>query len=465
MVLEPARHFVDRDKEVDLVADQIVQLTGDGDAQFRLLNFFGAPGIGKTALLNEIGRNYAQNEQLFTLTLTLSDLKPGTGLPEAKIYVLQLLVEALAALVPAPFQRLFARLEQLSADDSAAADGFLETMTTSLQGLNKPLLLIVDSWEGTPDALITWVERLLLLPMVRANRIIGVFGSQVPLRWRQFEVRRKVRAHALDALSAEHTQAQLDDQALGRAAYTLTFGHPFANEIVFELARQHAAPVRWLGEHQREVAQEIVTRLQKRVLAGMSDELKLIFSVIALFREFDVNTLRLVLPQFHAEFKNRSQSALLISIKQLLDTRLVSWSDEKRAYQLDPTVRKIFARALELNDPQRYARIRDAAIGYYKQLISDVPGSRNTYLVEYYYHTLAGDTPETRATLEQSLAGFFHRYYVSPDKKHLDDQAITTLRETFGSDQELQHTLAQHQLPSTLLADTLKNLNASVGVK
>jgi hypothetical protein len=297
----------------------------------------------------------------------------------------------------------------------------------------------------------------LLLPLVRHNKLVGAFGSQIVLRWRQFEVRRRVKAKALGALDVELTRQQLNDNpALGQAVFEITFGHPFANEVVFGLVFPQDSPLDWLKENRISVAEQVVAALQKRILSEMTAELKQIFGVIALFREFDVNTLRVVLPKFYPEFEHRSQSALIISIKQLLDTRLVSWSDEQRAYQIDTTVRRIFAHALELSDPERYAAIRAAAVDYYAQLIRDIPGSRNVYFVEFCYHSLyKADWQMYNQEQIQEIFEQFFRYYISPDGRFLDQQSITGLRELLSKDQELLEALQRHNLPATALVETL----------
>jgi hypothetical protein len=384
-----------------------------------------------------------------------------TGLHNAKICYLRAFEAYLPLVDPDNAPALLQQIAHLSdSTTSETFDALLTRIAEGLGALRRPLLLIVDAWERTPDALITWVERLLLLPLVRSQRLIGAFGSQVALRWRQFEVRRRVKARSLEAFSPEFTRQQLDDNsALSKVVFEMTFGHPFANEVVFEMANSHDAPLEWLEQHRGEVAQRIVDDIQERVLADVTEELKRIFRVIALFREFDVNTLRAVLPQFYEEFRNRSQSALLISIKQLLETRLVSWSDEKRAYQIDPTVRRIFARALEWSNPKQYEALRDAAIAYYETLIRDIPGSRNVYLIEYYYHHLYKADPDkyNQSHIQLSFQQFLQKYYVSPDGRFLDEQSLHALRQVLEKDQELQETLRQRGLRPTLLSEMVRD--------
>lgn len=461
MDLQRARNFVTRPPLIDLIAQNLHDLILSLPVLQCILNFYGVPGIGKTALLAAVEETYRHDQRLVTIGFSVEDL--GQELQQAKVRFLK----CFAAYRGQMADTLHTTLAELAdTSDEEQLNAALQTLVTSLRNEPKPLLLVIDAWEYVPEALFAWVERSLLLPLMRNTRLLCLLGSQSPLRWRQFEVRRSVSAKRLAALSVAETTAQLGcGDAVGKMAYALTFGHPLANETLFHtaIAPNRHLPAAGLADlitsRRAELAEQVEQAIYARVLrlTEVTTELQQIFHVIALFREFDIHTLRTVLPLFYPAFRNRSESALLMSIKQLLDTRLVRWSDDSRAYQLDQTLRQILAHALSLREPDLYERIRAAAISYYEQLIHDVPGSRTVYVVEYFCHALykAGSTPYNKKTIEDRMQKIVRAYYYSPDGRYRDETELTLLRKRFAQDEELPGILRDHQLSPHLFVQLI----------
>jgi hypothetical protein len=456
--MEPARHFVGRKNEIALIASQLHDLTQSIPVQHCLVNFYGVPGIGKSALLERLGHLSNEVNPLVLIAFSVEPI--GKDLLPAKVRFLKSF-EHYAETVAMP---LFAQLRRLGDDsDEGDLNAALKALVEHFEQLDRPLLMLLDSWEYAPEAVFAWVERTFLLPLVRSEHLLCVLASQAPLRWRQFDVRRRVKAWELPALDPEDTLAQVGcDLDVRDLVYAFTQGHPLANEMVYDVLRDELAFARHMRnviEKQRvQIAQRIVKAIYSRVLGGVSAELAQIFGVIVLFREFDTHTLRTVLPMFEETFANRSDSALLLSLKQLLDTRLVTWSDERRAYQIDPTIRRIFSYALRWSEPDRYMAIRDAAIRYYQQLIHEVPGNRNVYVVEYYYQALYKDDRELYN--QKSLKQNIQTYYFSPDHSYRDDKALEQLRDRFEHDEEVMALLKERGLEPTLFTAVLSELLA-----
>ncbi|NNJ10321.1 ATP-binding protein [Chloroflexales bacterium ZM16-3] len=452
MKLQRARHFVDRPSVTGLIAQRLHDLLHSLPVIQCIINIYGVPGIGKTALLAEMLATQQHEKRLISIGFSVDWL--GQELQPAKVRFLKCFMGYAADLA----SDLGNTLEELSeTSDEPMINHALQALVVSLNTQNRPILLVLDSWESVPEALFAWVERSLLLPLMRDAHLLCILGSQAPLRWRQFEVRRRVKAEPLTAFDIAATSAQISQNGdVGKEIYAITFGHPLANEAIYREVVQPggSAPelLQIVEQRRADLAAMVVRKIYNRVEGGVSEELSQIFPVIALFREFDIHTLRTVLPQFYPGFKNRSDSALLLSIKQLLDTRLLEWSDHSRAYQLDQTMRKIFTRALSLDDPEHYARICDAAMSYYEQLIREVPGNRNMYIVEFFYHSLYKGEPTlyNEKTIEDRLRQIIRTYYYSPDGRYRDDAELHQLRARFLQDTELTMLLSSRNLEKNL---------------
>jgi transposase InsO family protein len=453
--------FINRDAEKALVRQSLEQLKHRVPVKENVINFYGLPGIGKTTLLHELYHAHQQDDQVLTMWLDLATLSAESD-PEAAMWQF---IQALAhpEHISQGHTTLQPCLEQ-SISQGTTPDIAAERVVACLAALDKPILLLLDSWEHVSDTLFAWVERAVLLKLVQTERMFAVLNSHMGLRWRQFGVRRRARDWMLEPFTQQQTQQQIDcSDDISRAVFAITFGHPYANEVVLEHLHPHRHSVQWLERHAAPVAAEVVEALLTRTVHDDSGEIRRALEVLALFREFDVNTLRTILPMFLDEFAHRTQPSLIMTIKRMQESKIVSWDHTKRAYQIDPTLRKIFARALRLKNPERYAAIRSAAVEYYASLVREVSGSRNIYLLEYYYHLLlAMDIDEhLEYTIHKSFEQFLRQYYVSPNGRYLDTEALGELATQIERDQELQAIFERQRLSHHILLDSINDLHTS----
>jgi hypothetical protein len=228
--------------------------------------------------------------------------------------------------------------------------------------------------------------------------------------------------------------------------FELTGGHPRAvNVLLKELQDQvgEAEPAAWLQQNRGKVLHSVVEAIQRGVVRGLSAEARELFNLLALLREFDVNTLRTIIPPFLPTFRNRSQSALLLSIQELLYTRLVGWSETTRSYQIDPAVRFLFAQNVAYNQYERSQAVHTQAIDYYRDLVDKVPANRTVYLLEYCYHQLALDKPAPNdySRIKHELAGLLKKHYTTRGDVALDKPAFNDLQERVKNDDEIQNLL------------------------
>jgi hypothetical protein len=460
MYLPSARRFVNRLKELATVKHLVAETQSRVSARECVLNFYGVPGIGKSALLAEIYQSYKQDLALLTIAIDLKVLSESIepfDLHHAKIQFIHELARNKWLKNHQPEAVLSIATIGSTSDDNAIEQA-MSALVAAISGFDKPIMLLIDSWEHAPEAMLAWVERLLLLPLVRKEQLISLLGSQVALRWRQFEVRRRVQPYELAPLAADASKEQIGCEAdLEQLIFEITAGLPFANEIMYAYLADQPISAEWLLEHREQLARIIAAETQQRVVNGIPEEVKPIFNILSIFREFDVHTLQTILPQFLETFRSRSQSNLLQSVKQMVATRLVNWNDTLRAYQIDPTIRKIFARAQEWGDPKLYQLIREAALKYYAQLLGEVPSNRHVYLLELLYHRLykAPAGSYNSAELKTEFEELLRNYYTSRTSDYADTYALDQLHQLLLQDKELEQALERHQMPPTLLASIL----------
>jgi hypothetical protein len=466
--------MVGRDGFVERIAAKLHDLANKRLVKECVLNLYGVPGIGKSTLLGHLATEAAKLEKVKPIIIYFDVTDVGQALEPAQqqcLTVLHAALEKIEAITELP--KLPATLS------SPEREQILATIVEQLIKLEKPLLVLSDTWERAPEALFSWFERHFLLPLVRSERLLAVLASQGTLRWRQFEVRRRVIAEQLQPLKPEDTAKQIGtDEEWGNEIFAYTFGHPLMNDAIYKEWKARGFPEMDSQAIKQLIADtDLIEVMYARIMDGVPDEVKQLLKILAIFREFDLHTIRNVVPQFHASFAQRSDSALLLSIKQLLDTKLVYWNDINRSYQLDPTIRQIFARALAQHKADHYQRVRAAARTYYADLVSTLKSNRNLYVVEYFYQQLCiykdrissyneptteinkHDHPaNTEAELSETLKSIALHYYYNPDGTYVDRESLAALRGRFATDEEIGALLQQLTLPDGLFTTTLTQL-------
>jgi hypothetical protein len=482
--------FVNRTEEIDQITALVETLKRNTEAYLPqcIVNLHGPPGIGKTALLQQL-----RDRLRGFSTPLLIDLHASSSqgkLVQEKLAFLTTAIQELERL-PEPPDMTTARdalaLAEMVRDD-AAVD---ETLTALLAALRqrsrqRVLLLLIDSCEHASEALFAWLERFFLLPLVhdpggKPARVVAVFASQIVLRWRQHNVRRRVQLRRLEPLSLEATQEQAGDEALGSALYELTSGYPLANRVGLAYLEQQRAPRddrrAWLTQHQPHLMEAMLERLRQHTAEsrltlepqpvpeqqGRWDSWA-ILKPLAVLREFDVSSMREILGAYDDRYRSASQSDWLITIRELLQTRLIEWNSSLRAYQIAPVIRQIFARALALHQPEAYARLRSVAADYYKEQIGAVPGNRHIYIVEYVFQRLSHPdvTPDAVPPLLEEIAHLLAKYYANADRSHLALEGLAALEAMLNDGQqsegqELRAALARLGYPPEALLQIVQN--------
>lgn len=451
--------FKNRTNELFLIRQTINDLQNGHTVQYPLINIHGVPGIGKSALLEKVAHEF-NNQDVTGFYCNLEDL-PREDLYETKLSFLKELAEGMAKFTHNFDVTVLSPPLNYDSDEEKREQAIniaIDQLAQYFIRQNQIILLIVDSWEYVQETLFAWFELRLLFPLISQARVFGLFGSQAQLRWRQFEVRRRVSPYLLQPLDTIATAEQVHvNETIAQQIYHLTFGHPSANETVRREIGDAGGNTAIIAVNQPAILETIVEEIIQRAnkilqrnkdtspyaFVEITTELRSILSVAALLRDFDVNTLRVMLQRIFPTFANRSQSALMLSIRQLAETRLIRWVEASRSYQIDPTLRHIFAREVEINHPDWYTTIREAAAEFYRKLADDIPSRSDEYLIEYLYQSLChlDWSNESRQKLLTEFASYLRRY------------PSTQVRAILEQDTEIQAALLQHELSIEVLLE------------
>lgn len=431
MVTQDTARFFGRADELDPLLQHVAELRLGASPQRCLINICGVHGIGKSALLAALRQRVGDEAGLRTISLELPQPPPGHKEPtlEARQAILRQLATETGQPTPA------------TPADEAAADAGLAALAACLLEGRTPVLLLVQAEHRSAPALFGWIERGLLLPLVRAERLMAVITSRSPLRLREFETRRRAEARPLAPLGPAETAAQLGlEPSAAGAIHRITAGLPLANEQARGYVAAHPDPATW---DEADLARALLAAVYQRIEPGLTPELGCTLEVLSVVREFALPLLQALMGFCDDEGRPRSQTLLLATIKQLQELDLVFWDQSSLSYRIAPALRQLIAGALRRTSPERYAAIQRAAVGYYRQMLDEVLVSRHVHLLELLWHSLDGEGPAGQ-TPPELLRDLVARYLTSPDGRHVDAEAVTALRAQIAADPELPAALQRH---------------------
>jgi hypothetical protein len=450
--LQPQVQFTNREEELGAVAYRLEILHGGGGVFQCVVNFYGIPGIGKTRLLVEIlhraqtgswsGRQFAPTPSALTdLAGEHVFLYPDRGGPEVLAHQMRQLEQQTKQHDAQFFKALktFRAFEAPSPYDEEAwytfrqeakrvADAFSLYVYRHAKQQRQPVMLLFDNSEKLPVEAFDWLEYEVFSPLVQTDRILLVVAGRSPVRWKRFEIRRRVLLHKLDLLPPKEREQLVIQQApswerLAPNIVKLTFGYPWGNQTIVEALEQLGKPQVIEPDDFEQYRPELLRRLttevvESRLLEDIAPDLRCAFHIIAPLRQFDVTTLRAVLPEFAPDqFGERGGNYFLMMLNRLVDTALVEWSAKRKAYVLDDTLRRILALDLETQDADLSQCIHQRGAELYRRWLEEVSESRSTYLVEWLYHRaqvlrLGGkDQAEIASKVQRDLRTVLDRFY------------------------------------------------------
>lgn len=423
-----------------------------------LFNLYGITGIGKTTLLNALAQHYrtappAQDACIVMIDFSRPTCASEASLPELAQYVWQQLL----AIAPPHLHQ--------APDDQEATEHAIARFIDWFATTNRRLLLLIDAWDTRPAEFRHWCEEALLLPLIQHERLVAVLTSQTPLRLRTYTVRRRMQSTGLGCLSRAATFAQVEhDDATNTLIFELTGGYPAAIGIVLDALR-HIAPPRepWLRDHAGALAHQIGAMLEQTLCGHLPPHIARLLAHLALFREFDIHTIRYITRVFLTDLIDYGASSLA---QELNHTGAIHWNNDLRAYQIDDAIRPLIARDTAHNAPDTHRRIHLAAVKYYQELIGEVPSHRVTYLIEYIYHRLCLDTASTLqySNVQQEFTDFLEEHYPSQHITRRELHALHELQQRIEQDDEIHAQLARYQIAVATLTEPITQRLAAAHV-
>jgi hypothetical protein len=418
--------FVNRSSELQVVSERVRQAQARSVVTEPIVNFWGVRGIGKTWTLRHLHHRYAfQPEDEISL---LGEDRPTFALfyafpigDETSFQAQLTIVLAEQALVQlASALSIEERALLTQARDTRNVEPLIKALLT-LAPRFVPLLLLDEGENLSQDA---WeqLERDVIEPIVSAGQaIVVVAGRRQVIRWRRFEVRRRVMGpekSQLTPFDKETVDSQIqrsDYQIPVDLLFPYTAGNPhLVNAIAQHIVswsggtEQIGLDKGWFDQHQNDLL-HILRASEAQLLEHVPPKLLAVLDAVSPLRFYRLEALRLMLNN-PTDQGSQKPDGYYLSILRTLDqqTDLVWWDRDRRAYVTSQVIRQLVGRRQLLESRAAYMERHRRALDMYWEWVHTYPETSEDFVVEIWFH----------------LASI---YLANADLKELHTQAIKVL--------------------------------------
>ena len=439
-------HFVDRDRELGYVRDQVRRIREQGFTTEPLINYWGVKGIGKTWILEHVRQLYAYRPDEFLVRPTFAVIHSFAG--ES---VLHTLVQALAYAISTHISaHLFPDEHALL--NAATTSGSPEPLVAVLNTLALRFVpvILIDNAEHVAPADWQDLGHRLIEPLVIDGRVLVVIaGRRQAPRWAHFDVRSKtfpaeqtlIRSFSKDAVFNQVSHA---NYSFGREVVDQFFPYTAGNpQLVDAIARHlrvwsegdanNKVDHAWIQRH-RTLLIEILGTSLDRLLDQTPQRLYAYLEAVAPLRFYRLEALRKMLANsgdgaYHADGYYHQ---ILRELDQ--QTEVVWWERERRAYVTSDVVRQVMSRRQLLADREGYMQRHSMALGMYRGWVNTFPQASEEFIVEILFHLTClylahSNVEQLQSEVDQQLD--FANQYLNLERFHILQQQLDGDREIF----------------------------------
>lgn len=390
--------FFHRREELNRLAEWIQH---SKDSVGVLFDYWGIEGIGKTWLLREIQNRYSfSKDSQFNTFALYYEFRDGSP---RRNFVRELAEQTL-------FQNLELGEQETSALEQLAQNGHsLDSLVKVLFGISKRVtpILLLDNVEEVTDKEWESIEKKLIEPLVSSTRVAFVIAGrfQIP-RWREFEVRRRLRdldKTRLKPWSEEEIETIIEQRGynfLPEVGLNYLGGSPgLLDRYGSKLTRLHITSKSLVLDPSRKSALlDILQQSEISLLEHVNDNLRKVILEIFPLRFYRTEALRKMVPSQRAS----SEDDYLKLVRNLAqNTELVWWDRDQRAYVTSEVVRRVINNHAFEREPAEFQKKHQVAYEMYGDWVNNSPATSENFIIEMWYHL--GNMNLVRSNTKQLL--------------------------------------------------------------
>lgn len=396
--------FVNREAELKFITSKLTALQSQRQNFDFILTISGVAGIGKTSLLEEVDR-LAARENIPAVWLRFNSAEAK------KDDVLYLLRQLTKSLPDSDLQEIWH--EYASSPFPFVQDRLTQALVDKM--IDRPMVWLFDDSHLMAAEVKEILEDMLMQLPSNHQLLLIMAGRDIP-SWNNFELRRRTRPFPLSSLPKESAAllapgtlyAPVTDQV-----YDLTRGYPKASVMAYDWIKKNLSLNRpdlaqQLKSHEAELIFALFDDLFEEYILGDipdRDRTSQLLRCISPLRHFDDYLLSNLLPELgEALFGKVSILEARALMRQIaIQTRLIKWDSGRRAYILEPPIRRLLYLDLQYRDKAKLQRAHQFMQEWYQNALDetlekDASSPQSViYLLEYLYHyihnqQLAGQT-------------------------------------------------------------------------
>ncbi|QTA78467.1 NTP hydrolase p-loop-containing [Desulfonema limicola] len=295
---------------------------------------------------------------------------------------------------------------------------------------NSPIVIIFDTCEKVQENLLFWMEDNVLNRLCNQGKSIVVWIGRYPQRWKNYNVRERVKLDKLRPLDKKFTKEQVGKT--GAKIYHLTHGYPLGNKLINEKIISQDIEL-----NEKEMLKSLVEDILEAVIfKQIENDIKIAIITLSVLRQFDLMIIEKILVEFESEHFTED-TAFMRLIGRLTATSLVQWNPVLKGYSLDDTIRRILVKYLQTTLPEKYINISQKAADIYDKWIEQNRENRSIYIKERFFH-LFNIKKYTKTSDNELTELCKNEIDLYMQKYNFDAASLIQLYEEIKNDEELK---------------------------
>ena len=490
--------WVDREDQVSKFNTTIDEIE-DGERRSAIMGWWGGPGIGKSTLVNILMDECRKAKRPFAYLNFKQSTK--VNLSSNPLSVVKSIVESVGSkgVFTKNLQEIKNELKESKIKTSSVVwESFLvkfsewdrgnrrevrpkevkyledlsKALLVSLKKQPTPIILFFDETENASIVLTTWLEEFIIAPLMY-SRVVVVWTSRRPWRWKRHEAKRFLTEEELKAFNPEEVKKQMEKASekgslvadLFKNVYGVTRGHPFANTIAIREINSwtNVTPDGFSLKKNELLSRIFDEYVNKYALSKLDKDTRYAIYYMSMVRYFDTTMLREILQGCvgtpFTEWKKEAFNDLMETMKK---TELLYWG---KGFTVELDLRLLIRDYYLLVKPDDYTSVNLKAKTVYKDWLSRSIESRTIYIVEELYHAaclneIGAEYESLSEILKENLTEYPNR--IRNDKEALE-KALNHLREEIGYDSDLKELIGEQGVSDlkSLINEYSENVNVS----
>lgn len=420
-VYEQVRTIADRKPELQ-VGEQLVPYP----CRKPIIEFFGVPGIGKSALLKAVQDDYENSKDVYTarIDFTNSDFCEDSN---------------------AGYRVIWDELNTQLGMRARYADSNEWINLLKRKGI---IVFFFDAAERAPHGTIVWLGTLLKTLTDALPELRAIFACRYPRLskgW-SFQIKSRLESRRLEPFSrTEDVRRQmgwyfLQDNGLAQFVFDLTQGHPGLAQKAIDWLLQHK--INKLGDMEAAVQNELCDQargwIDEYILDQVPIDLRVLLHRLAYYREFGYDEVRFALSQtgiHHAETHDDLSDFIRgrLNPTGLLDER----ARNNLPFAIDPTVRRLLVNLDWFHDTQNFVASHAAIAKQRARYVERLDANWYLHVIEYLYHTLQQMRGEQRIGQSIDIPQALTKCLAALIQTVTDKEKLERLERALEEDEEL----------------------------